>query len=356
MNFECSCKYYTTHLAPGLNGEGKRANMKWGIIGPGSIAHDFVKDFDQLKTLQQVVSVLSHHEETAKEFAKEFSVQEVYTDLDKFVQETSAEIVYVATPHTKHYEEVKACLENGLHVLCEKPMGINHAQTSELYQLAKDSNVYLLEGMWLRFLPHIHRLKEEIDKGTIGKLISVNATMCYKAPKDPESRYYDPALGGGSLLDLGIYPVFLAIFLLGTPDRIRAIGHLTEKGVDDHCSILFGYDDGKHAILESSLLYNTELPAVVLGDEGTVSIRNPWFEKSPGLEIKIGADDATQWPTEWAGHGLWLEAEAVVEDIRNGRLSNALYSPGLSLDVIKVMDEIRKQVGIVYKNENSEAG
>ena len=323
--------------------------MKWGIIGPGNIARSFVKDFEHVASLQQVVSVLSHRKKSAREFADEFGVTEVYTDLDEFILKNTAEIVYVATPHTKHYEEVKACLQAGLHVLCEKPMGINKQQYAELYALARQNNVYLLEGMWLRFLPHITRLLEQVDKGVIGNVLSVKASMCYKAPKDPDSRYYNPDLGGGSLLDLGIYTVFLSILLLGKPDRIRAVGHLTEQGIDDSCSILLGYDSGKHAVLESSLLFNSDQPAVVTGDKGQINILSPWFEHSPGLEIHPEGKEVEKWPVDWQGHGLFFEAEEVIADIKAGKISSSVYTPAISLTIIETMDEIRNQLGIVYQ-------
>ena len=330
--------------------------MKWGIIGPGNIAHDFVNDFKHLSSLQQVVSVFNYRKKSAREFATEFGVAEIFTDLESFVTGTTAEIIYVATPHTKHFEEVKACLNAGMHVLCEKPLGINRMQYEELYKLAAEKKVYLMEGMWLRFLPHITRLLEQVNSGSIGKVLSVKASMCFNAPDDPNSRYFDPELGGGSLLDLGIYTVFLGILLLGKPDIIKAVGHLTDQGIDDTCSILFGYNDGRHAILESSLLYNTDQPAVVIGDKGQINILNPWFEKSGGLEIHRDNQEIEKWPSEWAGHGLQFEADAVINDIREGRTSNATYTPELSLAVIDAIDEIRRQLGIVYeKYEESPA-
>ncbi|RYY62213.1 MAG: Gfo/Idh/MocA family oxidoreductase [Chitinophagaceae bacterium] len=328
--------------------------MRWGIIGPGSIAHDFVRDFEQLGTMEQVVAVYNHRKKSAKDFAGEFGVESVFTELDRFIREGNAEIVYISTPHTKHYDEVKACLEGGLHVLCEKPMAINRDQYAELYQLASARNLYLLEGMWLRFLPHMEKLLAQVGDGAIGKVMSVKASMGYKAPEDPDSRYYDPELGGGSLLDLGIYTVFLAVLLLGKPDSIMATGHLTDQGIDDACAIVLGYEDGRHALLESSLLYNTDQPALVSGDKGSIHILSPWFEKSAGLEIHLDENkEIKKLPVEWAGHGLHFEAAAVLQDIKKGKRTNALYNPELSLTIIGVMDEVRRQLGISYE-ENEE--
>ncbi|RYY54104.1 MAG: Gfo/Idh/MocA family oxidoreductase [Chitinophagaceae bacterium] len=326
--------------------------MKWGIIGPGDIARNFVRDFSELSSLQQVSAIYNHRKKTAKEFADEFGVNEVFTDLDSFIREGDAEIVYISTPHTKHYDEVKACLAAGLHVLCEKPMAINRRQYEELYELAAMKNVYLLEGMWLRFLPHITRLLEQTEAGTIGRPLSLKASMCYQAPKDPDSRYFDPELGGGSLLDLGVYTVFLAVLLFGKPDSIAVTAHLTDQGIDDCCAILLGYADGRHALLESSLLYNTQQPAVLTGEKGEIHILTPWFEKSPGLEIYPSeGGEPIRRPVEWQGHGLHFEAAAVLDDIAAGRTSNSLFTPAMSLEIITVMDEIRRQAGIGYDEE-----
>ncbi|MET0634897.1 MAG: Gfo/Idh/MocA family oxidoreductase [Chitinophagaceae bacterium] len=322
--------------------------MKWGIIGPGNIARDFVRDFEQLSSLQQVVSVFNHRKKAAREFADEFGIQGVYTDLEQFIRETTAEIVYIATPHTKHYDEVKACLEAGLHVLCEKPMAINREQYEELYELARQKKCYLMEGMWLRFLPHITLLLEQVNKGSVGKLLSIRASMCFKAPKDPDSRYFDPELGGGSLLDLGIYTVFLSLLLFGEPDEIKATGHLTDQGIDDTCVIIFNYKDGRHAILESSLMYNSNEPAIITGEKGSIQLLSPWFEKSPGLEIHYDEKEVERWPVDWQGHGLHFEAKAVLQDISAGMRNNQLYSPELSLGIISAMDEVRKQLGVFY--------
>ena len=329
----------------------KLQHMKWAVIGPGSIAHDFINDFDEVDSHQELVSVVSHRRESAQEFADKFGVSEVYTDVSEFLANTTAEIVYVSTPHTKHFSEVKACLEAGLHVLCEKPMGINGDQYRQLYQTAKQHQCYLLEGMWLRFLPHIQMMLEQISNGTIGRVIAVKASMGFQAPRDPDSRYFDPELGGGSLLDLGVYTVFLAVLLLGKPDEIRCIGTLTDRGIDESVSILLNYKDKRHAVLESSLQYNTDLPAVVIGERGQISLLNPWFEKSPGIEIRTGEDEPDRRDVSWKGLGLHFEIAEVTGDIAAGRTTNEWYTPQFSLEVIDVMDEVRRQLGVRYPGE-----
>ena len=216
-------------------------SLSWGIIGPGNIAHDFARDLSLVKPSQTIHAVFGHTEESANDFAKEFQVRAVFTDLDAFLDSSDIDIVYIATPHPQHYEQSLACLERGIHVLCEKPMTINAGQADRLIEASEKNRCFLMEGMWIRFLPSIQKVLGLIKEDAIGKVISVKASMGYKAPKDDNNRYYNPALGGGSLLDLGIYPVFLSQLLLGRPTEIKAVGTLTNKGIDQSCAILLNY-------------------------------------------------------------------------------------------------------------------
>ncbi|RYF98323.1 MAG: Gfo/Idh/MocA family oxidoreductase [Chitinophagaceae bacterium] len=228
--------------------------LRWGIIGPGSIARDFADDLKLAPGKQKVTSVLSHRRESATEFAEEYHIGSIHTELSDFIKEREFDVVYIATPHPLHYEEAKQCLLNGIPVLCEKPMVMNSGQAAELLDLSKEKNTFLLEGMWIRFLPSIKKVLALIASGEIGSVISVKASMSFLAPKDPSSRYFNPELGGGSLLDLGIYPVFLAQLVLGTPSVIKANGKLSAQGIDETCSMLFQYPGGEHASLESSII------------------------------------------------------------------------------------------------------
>lgn len=322
--------------------------MNWGIIGPGSIANDFANDLELIRGEQRVTAVLSHKEESAREFAEKFKVPGVYTNLEKFLQDKTIQAVYIATPHPLHYEQAMACLEMKLPVLCEKPMTINADQCAELVAMSRKQNTFLMEGMWIRFLPSIQNAVSLIKEGKIGKIVSVKASMCYKAPADPKSRYFDPKLGGGSLLDLGIYPVFLAYLMLGEPETIKAIGTLSEKGIDEACSVLLHYPNGEQAILESSLLKQTDLPAEITGEKGVIKILDPWFEKSAGIELQEYDKEKVLYPTEWKGHGLQFEAMELLRCLKEQQIESEYMSHGFSLGMMRVMDEIRKQIKVTY--------
>jgi len=321
---------------------------KWGIIGPGNIAHSFVKDLSFVSPSQQVTAVLGHNEENAQAFADEYGIAAHFTDLDEFIQHRNFDAVYIATPHPHHFEQALACLENKIPVLCEKPMTINAEQCQQLITAARENNTFLMEGMWIRFLPSIQLVLGMIQQGMIGKVTSIRASMAFKAPHDSSSRFFDPELGGGSLLDLGIYPVFLSLLLLGNPCSIKAIGKLSEEGVDEACSMLLHYKDGSHATLESSLVSTLEIPAEIIGEKGIIKILNPWFEKASGVELQIGEEGKIIYPCHWEGHGLYFETEEVIKCVENNKISSELLPHSFSLDMIKILDEIRNQVHVVY--------
>jgi predicted dehydrogenase len=321
---------------------------RWGIIGPGNIAHDFVNDLAFVKTPQVIQAVLGHTEENTCEFAKENNIPQVFTVLDEFIKKAKIDAVYIATPHTLHYEQALACLEERIPVLCEKPMAINVEQTQELIDTAAANNTFLMEGMWIRFLPSICQVIDMIGKGTIGNIISIKASMSYKAPRDPESRYFNPELGGGSLLDLGIYPVFLALQFLGTPHTVKAIGKLSDEEIDEACSVLFHYKNGQYAVLESSLVTQTELVAEITGDRGVIKILSPWNEKPEGIQLDLFEAGKIIYPCKWDGYGFQFEVEEMLDCIENNKIYSDRLSHQFSLSMIKTMDEIRQQIHVKY--------
>jgi predicted dehydrogenase len=258
---------------------------RWGIIGPGKIAHQFAHDLGLLEETHEISAVLGHSATTTEDFARQFRVSRVFFDLASFVKNAGADIVYIATPNTLHLEQALACLHHKVPVLCEKPMTINLVQCNELIRSSRLNKTFLMEGLWIRFLPTIQQLLHFIERGDIGRVVSIKASMGFKARPERDHRLFKPHLGGGSLLDLGIYPIFLALLLLGLPDTIKAIGTLSDEGVDENCSILFHYRNKQHAILESTLLSSNEIPAEITGEKGIIRILNPWFEKSAGLEV-----------------------------------------------------------------------
>lgn len=323
--------------------------VKWGIIGPGNIAQQFADDLQHVNPPQKIEAVLGNPDsDSAATFADKFSVPRQFTDLNEFVKKSNSDVVYIATPHPLHYEQAKVCLENKLPVLCEKPLTINKEQARELINLSKKNNTFLMEGMWIRFLPILQKVLELVRAGTIGKIIAVNGSMSYKAPYDPENRYFDPDKGGGSLLDLGVYPIFLSTLLLGKPRVIKAIGKLSETGVDESCSVLLGYTSGAHAIIESSIIFETSKPAEIIGEKGVIQILPPWFEESPGIDVQIYGEQKITYHSAWIGHGLQYQVQEVLGCLANNKIESEQMPHSLSLDVVDTMDEIRNQINVSY--------
>jgi predicted dehydrogenase len=324
--------------------------FKWGIIGPGNIARDFVEDFKLVSTPQKVNSVLSHKEESAKAFAEENGISQYYTDLNLFLKNKNFDAVYIASPHTSHFEQAIACLNYKVPVLCEKPMVINSEQMIALKTASENNKTFLLEGMWIRFLPSIRKVLDIIASEEIGEIDSVKASLGFKAPEDGNNRYFNPELGGGSLLDLGIYPVFLAHLILGKPGLIKAVGKLSDKGIDETCAILFQYEDGKHAMLESSIITQTELSAEIAGSKGVIKILSPWNEKPGGIKVSRYDGSENEYKCEWEGRGFQFEIEEVISALNNNQIYSKLYSHQFSLNIMNTIDEVRRQIDVKYES------
>jgi len=323
-------------------------SYNWGVIGPGTIAEDFANDLKFVGTPQKITAVLSDHEKSINEFGSKFNIEKRFLKLDDFVADSKVDIAYIATPHPFHYEAIKACLQNNIAVLCEKPIVLNKEQFEDIYQLSQKNHTFFMEGMWIRFLPHIKRLLELISEKIIGNINSIQASMFYMAPRNENNRYYDPEKGGGSLLDLGVYCIFLSVLLLGKPSLIKAIAKLSKKHIDEACAILLSFSNQSYAILESSLLIKQNTPAKIFGSKGVINLLNPWFEKSNGIEVVLNNGEKNKIPFKWEGHGLQFEIEEVVNCISQNKIESGLMPHALSKMVLEIMDKIRDQIHVAY--------
>jgi predicted dehydrogenase len=326
--------------------------FKWGIIGPGNIAHEFTHDLRYVKDEQHVVqAIVAKDIESAREFAEQENVPEYYDSLDSFFSKSDVDAVYIATPHTLHYEQAVECLNKRIPVLCEKPIAINSQQVQEMIKCSEANNTFLMEGMWIRFLPSIRKTLELILSGAIGQVLHIRADMSYRAPKDPENRFFNPELGGGSLLDLGIYPVYLAMLLFGSPDAIKATGRLSAEGVDETCAALLDYNSGKYAVAESSIVTQAPLEAELFGEKGKLLIKRQWNEKPPAIIIEEYTGKIQTIELNWEGRGFQFEVEEVCNCLRRGEIQSDKLSHQFSLDLMSCMDEIRRQMAVRYPGE-----
>ncbi|RYF93030.1 MAG: Gfo/Idh/MocA family oxidoreductase, partial [Chitinophagaceae bacterium] len=271
-----------------------------------------------------------------------------YTDIQLFLSNKNFDAIYIASPHTSHFEQAIACLDHQIPVLCEKPLAINAVQVAKLKSASEKNNTFLLEGMWIRFLPSIKKVLEILGSKEIGLVNSVKASMSFKAPEDEDNRYFDPALGGGSLLDLGIYPVFLAHLVLGKPASVKAVGKLSDQGIDESCAILLQYTSGSHAILDSSIITQSELSAEIAGDRGVIKIQSPWNEKPSSIKVTLYDGGVKEYPCEWEGRGFQYEVEEVIAALKNKKIYSDLYRHEFSLEIMDTLDEVRSQIGVKY--------
>ena len=321
--------------------------MQWGIIGPGNIAREFAGDLKYVEAENcNIGGVLGHTYEQAKHFAGKHGGYAL-KDIKEFIAH-KPDAVYIATPHPMHYEQALFCLENSIPVLCEKPLAMNEKQVAGLINASKKYNVFLMEGLWTRFLPSFGYLFHIIQSGTIGEILHVHADMSFIAEKDKKNRFFNPELGGGSLLDVGVYPVYLSYLLLGKPDAIFACGKVNPQHIDETCGIMLKYANGNYAMLESSIVTQTEGSAWIYGKEGTIRIKKPWTEQPEKIEVIINNESSFKHIPSWQGRGFQYEVEEVIQCLEDQKIESNIVPHSASINVVKIMDEVRAQLNIVY--------
>jgi scyllo-inositol 2-dehydrogenase (NADP+) len=320
--------------------------IKWGILGSGWIARKFA---DALAVAQncELYAIGSRTQTQADLFANDYPVSRAYGSYEELVQDKDIDVVYIATPHNLHLENTLLALNNGKHVLCEKPMGVNLRETNQMYGVAAEKNLFLMEAMWSRFLPHIIKAKELIDAEVIGDVRLLTATFCIRSENGPQHRHYNIDLCGGTILDIGIYNIFLSLFLFGKPENFSASATLSEQGIDTNCSCSFVYPEQKMSVMYSSFLADPEIVASIHGTKGSIELEHLWF--CPGalkLKNKNGNDQIFSFDVK--GNGYEFEAEEVAKCLLAGKTQSQLWTPDDSRLLSEMMDKIREQCGVVY--------
>ena len=327
--------------------------IHWGIIGTGNIAHQFASALITLSDAT-LYAVTSRQLANAVRFAKKFNIKRPYDDLSSMLDEPSLDVVYIATPHSQHYEQAKACILAGKSVLCEKPMTLNKTQASELVALAKQHRVFLMEAMMIPMFPAIQALQDLIARGEIGTLKSIHAGMGFNSPRDWQSRVFNPALAGGALLDVGIYPLTLAHLLAN--DTLIGITSQVEKaptGVDLQSVVSLGYQSGVMASLSSSVGHFIPCVATVMGDKAMVEIAH--FSYAPTeLIIKDQMGNIINTLSFDNANGpYFLEAQHVHECLRAGLTESPLVPHQQTLAILGIMDQLREAWQLTYPNESN---
>lgn len=322
----------------------------WGILGPGKIAKKFASAL-KLPTQSTLYAVASRDLDRASAFAKEFNAPKVYGDYLSLIQDPQVDAVYIATPHAFHFELAKACLENNKPVLSEKPLTLDAAQTRVLMDLSAKNKVFLMEALWTRFIPMTVSILETIRQGIIGELQYIKADFGFPAPYNPEGRLFNPALGGGSLLDVGIYPLFLCTLLMGQPEKVQATGRLSEKNIDLDCQAVLQYPGNKTAIIGSSIHYQMPITAEITGSKGQIQIPCPWY-KNHYYHLQTDGSHWEKIEFPPLTNGFEFEILEVVRCLEKGLSQSPDWPVSSSLQLAELMDEIRRQLGVQYPGRN----
>ncbi|MDR3711785.1 MAG: Gfo/Idh/MocA family oxidoreductase [Puia sp.] len=322
---------------------------QWGIIGPGKIAAKFAAAL-AITEGAELAAVASRDEARAGEFAGKFGAPRSYGDYGMLAKDPGVDAVYIATPHGFHCEHALLCLQQGKAVLCEKPMALSNRQVQEMVDASRTHKTFLMEAMWTRFLPMTGKLLALIVEGRIGKVKYVRADFGFAPPFNPDGRLYNKALGGGSLLDIGIYPLFLCQLLLGEPSGIMAAAQLAPTGADDSCVAALHYPDGALAVISSLFSCQTSITAEIAGTEGIIRIPTPWYKNNRLTLSRQGLPDE-EFRLEPVVNGFEYQIRETMRCMDNGLIESPDLTHAFSLSMSRVMDAIRKQCGVFYPGE-----
>ena len=320
--------------------------FRWGIIGTGGIANAFRRDLEYLVG-HRVSAVLSRSMQNAESFSSTISNCRPFDDPQSFMEFSEMDAVYIATPNTLHFEQTIMALENKKHVLCEKPFAMNSGEVRSMVETSKANNVALLEGMWTRYLPHINIIRRLIKENAIGDIHSLFACHGQDLTHSNNPRLWTKGLGGGALLDLGIYVVSLAHMILGKPKNIIASSIFTKQGVDAKTSMIFTYESGALANLSCTMYDTQPNRGVISGSKGFIEIA-PTFYAPTSITLNTNDGRSVSYPNDYKGHGLREQADELANCVKNNEIESQKMKHSDSIYVMESMDQIRDQVGLTF--------
>ncbi len=322
--------------------------IRWGIVGLGRIAHTFAQDL-ALVNGGKLTGVASRSLEKAQVFANQYGAEHAFGSYESLFESDAVDVIYIATPHDSHEALSIMAMENGKHVLCEKPLGVNVTQVERMISAAKKNRVFLMEALWSRFNPAIRAVKKLVNEGSIGQLAYLHVDFAFYAlDRGAHHRLLNPELAGGSLLDIGIYPVFLSYLLLGKPQNILASSKFYETGVEIQTSMIFEYENAQ-ALLYSGLNSKSEMKAEITGTEGSIFLHPKWHEAEGYTIESDGKTTNFELPTP--GNGYTYEIEEVHSCLQSEKLQSDLWSLKDSLNLASILFEIRRKTGITFPFE-----
>jgi predicted dehydrogenase len=316
----------------------------WGIIGLGNIANKFATDLARVKNVE-LVAVASRNQQRADEFAVQHNSKRAYNSYENLVKDAEVDAVYIATPHSFHKEHAILCLQNKKAVLCEKPLAMNLEEVTEMILVARENNVLLMEALWTFFLPHFTYVLDIVKSDKFGKLKNLEADFGFYRDFDETGRLFKKEVGGGSLLDIGIYPIFVALAALGEPDVIDANATFFENGADSSCTAVFHYDNAK-ATLKSTLLEETKTEAVFTFDRAIVKINRQFHQPSTVVIIQNKKEETINFDCKTIGYNY--EIEHFNQLLRENKKESTLMTFDFSKSILKTLDNVRKIIGLTY--------
>jgi len=318
--------------------------VKWGIIGLGKIAEKFAEDLSLVQG-NRLVAVASRSLERANAFAERHNNPKAYGSYLDLIKDPEVDIIYIATPHHRHAELSRTVMGHGKHVLCEKPAAMSVEEFESVKRAWQESGCFYMEALWSRFNPSIRKAYELIGDGVIGRIRYISADFCFRTAERLDSRLFDKGLGGGALLDIGIYPLFLSYLILGIPEALEASSKFADTGVDLQTAVILKYPES-HAILYASFDVISHMDARIYGEEGYICFRDRWHE-TKGFEV-IRGNEVMQHSYDYEGHGYTFEIEACQKAIKGSETFSPLWTPDDSMSLISMMDRVRSKTGLAY--------
>lgn len=324
-------------------------SVRWGILGTGNIAHQFANAQTAMDDAR-IVAVGSRSQESADTFGKEYSVDRCHASYEALARDPDVDLIYVATPHGLHKANTLLCIEHGKAVLCEKPFTINRKDAEEVFAFARERGVFVMEAMWTRFIPAVQQAMRWIQEGVIGDVRMVHANFGFRWDAPEGAALFDPAMGGGSLLDVGIYPITLAhMAFAGAPTRVQGMSTLGRNGIDEQAGMVLGFENGGLAVLSSAIMTDTPYDAHIMGTEGRIQLHDSFWNATK-VSLHRG-DDVEQLELPLLCNGYEYEAIEAQNCFREGKLESETMPHSTTLEILTVMDELRAQWGLRYPME-----
>jgi predicted dehydrogenase len=322
------------------------APVRWGILATGGIAASFTEDLKRMTGDAEVIAVGSRSQEAAQAFADRFDIPRAYGSWQALADDPDVDVVYVATPHSAHHAATMICLNSGKHVLCEKPFTLDVPTSQELVDTAQAKGLFLMEAMWMRTNPTIRRAVTLVADGAIGDATYVQADFGIPGPFPPGHRMRAPELGGGALLDLGVYPVTFSYVFLGQPDTVRAWASLLPEGTDENTGIVLGHPSGAVAALQCGFTGESAQRGTIAGTEGRIEISRQFFRPTTLTLYRNGSEEEMTEPLR--GNGMVYEAEEVHRCLRQGLTESDLIPLASTMEIMHTLDTAREQIGVTY--------